>query len=72
MNALIDLRKCSEYLTIDIGGQNHPIKLSGTIDNPYFCHNDICNVLGYKDPKNALYRYVDNDDKMVLLNLKRW
>jgi hypothetical protein len=69
MNALIDLTKCREYITITIGGKNQQVKLNGTIDDPYFCHNELCAVLGYKDPKDALKRYVDGDDKKTLKEL---
>jgi prophage antirepressor-like protein len=48
MNALIDLTKCREYLTITIGGKNHQVKLNGTIDDPYFCGKDACQILGTK------------------------
>jgi prophage antirepressor-like protein len=69
MNALINLTKCREYMTINIGGQNHQIKLSGTIENPYFCGRDVCNVLGYEAPLKALQRYVEDEDKNILSNL---
>jgi prophage antirepressor-like protein len=69
MNALIDLTKCREYITVTIGGKNQQVKLNGTIDDPYFCHNELCAVLGYKDPKDALKRYVDGDDKINLKDL---
>lgn len=35
MNALIDLEKCREYLTVSINKDNHKIRLSGTINDPY-------------------------------------
>lgn len=66
MNALIDLKECREYATVTLGETSHYIKLSGTIDDPYFCGKDVCVVLGYKDPKDALQRYVDKDDKKQL------
>lgn len=66
MNALIDLEKCREYMTITIGGRDHMIKLSGTFDNPYFCGRDVCNVLGYSDTKKALNTHVDFDGKTHL------
>jgi MSV199 domain/BRO family, N-terminal domain/T5orf172 domain len=69
MNALIDLTKCREYLTINMGGRDHQIRLCGTIEDPYFCGRDVCEVLGYKDPKNALFRYVDFEDKKNLKEL---
>jgi prophage antirepressor-like protein len=69
MNALIDLTKCREYITITIGGKNQQVKLNGTIDDPYFCNKDMCDVLGYKDSKNAIHRYVDKDEKKTLKEL---
>lgn len=66
MNALIDLNNCREYMTVTIGGKIHQIKLSGTIEDPYFCGRDVCQVLGYKDSKDALWRYVDSEDKNEL------
>ncbi len=69
MNALIDLNKCREYMSITIGGKEHQIKLSGTIDDPYFCGKDICVVLGYKNSKNALHRYVDVEEKKTFKEL---
>lgn len=66
MNALIDLGKCREYMTVTIGGKDHQIRLSGTVYDPYFCGRDICNVLGYEAPLKALQRYVDKEDKKQL------
>lgn len=54
MNALINLNECREYMTITIGGQDHQIRLNGTIEDPYFCGKDVCIVLGYKSSKKAL------------------
>jgi prophage antirepressor-like protein len=51
-------------------GKEHQIKLSGTIDDPYFCGKDVCNVLGYETPKDALQRYVEHDDKQPLQHLR--
>jgi len=69
MNALIDLTTCSEYMTINIGGQDHQIKLSGTIEDPYFCGKDICKVLGYTDIKKALQKHVKSKHKKELSEL---
>jgi prophage antirepressor-like protein len=69
MNALIDLTKCREYMTINIGGKNHQVKLSGTINEPYFCGRDVCEVLGYEAPLKALQRYVEDEDKNILSNI---
>ena len=54
MNALIDLEKCREYMTVSIGGMNHQVKLSGSIEDPYFCGKEVCIILGHKNPKQAL------------------
>ena len=69
MNALIDLTKCREYMTITIGGKNQQVKLNGTIDDPYFCGRDVCDVLGYKNPKDAIYKFVDKEEKKTLKEL---
>ena len=64
MDALINLKDCKEYMTITLNGQDHQVKLAGTVDTPYFCGKDVCEVLGYKDLKDALwttkrkYRYM--------------
>ena len=79
MNALINLKDCREYMTITLNNKDHRIKLSGTIDDPYFCGRNVCNILGYKNPKDAIQRYVEKEDKkdlkkhlMVLMNLTSW
>lgn len=69
MNALINLKDCKEFMVVTINNKDHQIKLAGTIDDPYFCGKDVCVVLGYKDFKDALQRYVDNDDKKSLKKL---
>ena len=66
MNALINLKDCREYMTITLNNKDHRIKLSGTIDDPYFCGRNVCNILGYKDPKDAIQRYVEKEDKKDL------
>jgi prophage antirepressor-like protein len=71
MDALINLKDCKEYMTITLGGLEHQIKLGGTVDTPYFCGKDACRVLGNKDPKDALQRYVDYEDKISLQELKK-
>ena len=69
MNALIDLEKCREYMTITIGGKDHMVKLSGTFEEPYFCGKDVCDVLGYKNTKDVLFKHVKPKFKKKLLNL---
>lgn len=58
MNALIDLNQCREFMTVNINGKDHPIKLAGTIKQPYFCGKDICEILDHKDSKYALKTHV--------------
>lgn len=70
MEALINLKDCKEYMTITLNGQQHQIKLAGTINEPYFCGKDVCEVLGYKDLKDALWRYVDNEEKVSLQHME--
>src|SRR5574343_128815 len=70
MNALINLKDCREYMTITLNNKDHRIKLSGTIDDPYFCGRNVCDILGYKDPKDAIQRYVEKEDKKDLKQLQ--
>ena len=70
MNALINLKDCREYMTITLNNKDHRIKLSGTIDDPYFCGRNVCNILGYKNPKDAIQRYVEKEDKKDLKQLQ--
>jgi prophage antirepressor-like protein len=58
MNALIDLTKCREYLTITLDEKNYTVKLSGTTKYPYFCGKDLCDILDHKDYKYALKTHV--------------
>ena len=69
MNALIDLTKCREYMTITIEERSHQIKLSGTIEVPYFCGIDMCASLGHKNPKKALLTHVKPKHKKELSQL---
>ncbi|ABF82049.1 hypothetical protein MIV019R [Invertebrate iridescent virus 3] len=66
MNALINLKQSREYTTVTIDGQNHHIKLAGTMDDPYFCGKDVCSILRYKDVKQALQNKVKPKNKKML------
>jgi prophage antirepressor-like protein len=58
MNALIDLEKCREYVTIVLNETNFNVKLAGTIKTPYFCGKEVCDVLDHKNYKYALRTHV--------------
>jgi hypothetical protein len=70
MDTLIDLKTC-ECITIVIEGKNHLIKLAGTIYDPYFCGRDVCKILGYREPKKALQKYVCYENKKILRIINR-
>lgn len=65
-----DLKTYLESINVSIGYKNYKIKLAGTIDTPYFCGKDICFILGYKDSKNVLHRYVDSKNKKSFKELR--
>jgi prophage antirepressor-like protein len=46
MDALIDLEKSRECMSVTIVGNVHLIKLAGTEDDPYFCGKDVCTIFG--------------------------
>ena len=66
MNALIDLEHCRESMTISLNDVDHTVRLAGTIEEPYFCGKDICDVLRYKDSKKALQNNVQSKYKKEL------
>lgn len=66
MDALINLQDCKEFMTITLNGQDHKIKLSGTITDPHFCGKDVCKVLGYKNTNDAISRHVKIKNKKSL------
>jgi prophage antirepressor-like protein len=66
MNALIDLRKCRDYMSVSIDEKQYTIKLAGTIKYPYFCGKDVCDILEQKDSKYALKTHVPSKYKKEL------
>lgn len=69
MNALINLKDCKEYMVIKLNNKDHKIKLAGTIDDPYFCGRDVCEILGYSNIQKALYENTKNKYKKDLKTL---
>lgn len=57
-------------MTITIGGKDYQIKLSGTIEDPYFCGKDVCDVLGYGNYKDALSKHTKVKYKKSLQTLR--
>lgn len=66
MDALINLKDCSEFMTLTFNGKTHLIRLAGTTEEPYFCGKDVCTLLEYSNVKNALFKLVDDEDKKSL------
>jgi len=66
MDALINLKDCREYMTVQVNNENHKVRLAGTLEDPYFCGKDVCIVLGYKDYKDAMKKHVEKEDKSGL------
>lgn len=46
------------------------IRVFGTSQEPWFCAIDIAQILGYKNPANAVFKHVRNDDKERLIDLQ--
>jgi len=46
-----------DYITFDISSKkNQKVKIVGTHKHPYFCGKDVCEILGYQDIQNAIFR----------------
>lgn len=71
MNALINLEECREYLKIELVNCSYTIRLAGTIQEPYFNGKDICKMLGYADLREAIKKFVDDEDKCNLLEINQ-
>jgi len=67
--ALINLKDCREFMTITLNNKDHQVKLAGTIDDPYFCGKDVCEILGYVDIKQAIVDRVKTNHKKDLKTL---
>ena len=66
MNVLINLTNCSDHVTFQVNGETTRVRIVGTSDEPWFCGKDICEVLEYSQPKQALQSNVDDDCKKSL------
>ena len=69
MNALVNLNECSDYITFEVAGKQNHVRIVGTNEEPWFCGKDLCVVLEYSQPKQALYSNVDEDCKKSLSSL---
>ena len=67
----VDLDKNRECMEFKIEDTNYSIKIAGTISDPYFCGNDLCNVLMYTKPIEAIRKHVYKEDKKTLLQLRK-
>ena len=57
-----DLRLTMKYF-------ENSVKVFGTIDEPWFCGNDVCVILGYQRADKAISKHVDNDSKINLASI---
>lgn len=64
---IFNFSKNSEYIIVDLETKKGcKIKVAGTVDKPYFCGKDVCEILEYSDIKQALRNHVDQCDKKTL------
>jgi hypothetical protein len=63
---LIDLNKCLDYITFEIEGKTHKVRVVGTREDPWFCGKDVCEILGYSNKKKALQHHVKSECKRSL------
>ena len=59
-----------DFVTFNVGEKkNQKIKIVGTYENPYFCGKDVCEILEYKDNKQAIQDGVKEKHKKDLKTL---
>ena len=47
--------------------QHQKVDIKGTIDEPYF--NNVCAILGYKNPNKKIQKHLDQDERKPLSEL---
>lgn len=43
--------------------ENHEVRSLLINDEPYFVGKDVAEILGYKNPRDAVNKHVDDEDK---------
>ena len=51
------------------GAKKTDVKVVGTFEEPWFCGRDVCEILEYKDIKQALQKHVQHKSKKSLKEL---
>jgi len=51
------------------GAKKTSVKVVGTFEDPWFCGRDVCEILEYKDIKDALHKHVQQKSKKSLKEL---
>jgi len=55
------------------GAKKTSVKVVGTFEEPWFCGRDVCEILEYKDIKDALQKHVQQKSKKSLKELsEKW
>jgi prophage antirepressor-like protein len=55
------------------GAKKTSVKVVGTFEEPWFCGRDVCEILEYKDIKDALHKHVQQKSKKSLKELsEKW
>lgn len=49
--------------------EDKKIRAAGTALEPWFCGNDVAEILGYKSPTDAIRKHVDIDDKTTFKSI---
>ena len=58
ITALMDLRSCTDSITFDVKGVEGRVRVVGSYEAPWFNGRDVCAVLQYKNPLDALQKHV--------------
>lgn len=51
----------------DFGFEGNGVRVFGTPYDPWFVGKDVCDALGYSNPRDAIARHVDEDDKNTVV-----
>ena len=55
-----------EHLNKILTYNNKLVRIFGTNEDPWFCGRDVCGILEYANYSDALFKFVDDDNKKSL------
>ena len=71
---MFQISESTNVVNFDVeGAKKTSVKVVGTFEDPWFCGRDVCEILEYKDIKDALQKHLQQKSKKSLKELsEKW